>query len=107
MAKEKFERLKYFGPVSTFSIIGAADQDETPESEDRPLVTGVVYDDLPPDHPVIKNLIANKLLVPFVDEPTPEAPPKPALPDSDPDKDGDGGSGKQTDPKSKSKGAPK
>lgn len=99
MAKEKFERLLYVGPVSSFSVV-TPNLDEAKntdasiksgvvhfeiESDDRPLITGVTYDDLPMDHPVIQNLIAAKLLIPA----PPEASPDPAVSDSTNTKAGD------------------
>lgn len=50
---------RYAGPVSTLDITG---KDGKPAS--RPLVTGETYSDLPADHPIVKNLIERKLLVP-------------------------------------------
>ena len=73
MAKEKFERLHYVGPLSSFSVLTVDPKKNTEatlaagefhaESKDRTLVPGVTYDDLPTDHPVIQNLIAGKLLI--------------------------------------------
>ena len=73
MAKEKFERpLLYVGPPSSFSVMATKPDDDqaVPDDSTRPLITGEVYDDLPKDHPVIKNLIAHELLVtPVVSDP--------------------------------------
>lgn len=92
MAKEKFERrLLYVGPVSSFSILAASGNGDqvAPIDDTRPLITGEVYDDLPPDHPVIKNLIAHKLLVTPPDDVSDAAPAKTAVSDSGTTKSGD------------------
>lgn len=87
MAKEKYERMTYLGPVSAFSVVKGG------KSADRALVTGVTYDDLPADHPVIQNLTTAKLLFP-------EASPAAAVSDSDNDK---GGGDRSTSAKSEGK----
>lgn len=89
MAKPKTERLLYVGPVSSFSIVTPAKGDEEIKSADRALVTGVTYDDLPGNHPVIQNLRAAKLLIPPPKEEQPEASPDVAVSDSTNDKAGD------------------
>lgn len=90
MAKEKFERLLYLGPVSAFSIVtpAPAGSEAEPVSESRSLVTGETYDDLPPDHPVIANLVAHKLLVTPPKTETPEASPDRAVAESETAKSG-------------------
>lgn len=52
-------QLRYLGPVSTLDLPA---KDGKPAS--RSLVTGKTYSDLPADHPIVKNLIERKLLVP-------------------------------------------
>jgi hypothetical protein len=89
LAKVKSERLRYLGPVSSFSVVTPSSNDTEPKSDDRPLVTGRSYDDLPMDHPVIINLIAGKLLIPAPDDAATEAPPKTTVADSTTNKSGD------------------
>lgn len=94
MAKEKFERpMLYVGPVSSFSIMAAKGDDDqiVPNDKTRALITGEVYDDLPMDHPVIKNLAAHKLLVTPPDDVSDTTPPKPVVSDSATAKRGDTG----------------
>jgi hypothetical protein len=89
MAKEKFEKLRYVGPLSSFSVLAKAKDGEEPDSKDRSLVPGVTYDDLPADHPVIQNLIAGKLLITPAAETVTEAPAETAVADSTNTKIGD------------------
>ena len=94
MAKEKFERLLYLGPVCSLSILDGTG--DTPEKA-RMLVTGVTYDDLPPKHPVVQNLKADRLLVP---PPTDaEASADPVMAESETDKTGDDRSATSSDRK--------
>lgn len=99
MAKEKFERLRYLGPVSSLSAMAEGE-------DDRALITGVVYDDLPPGHPVVQNLKVHHLLVPADDA---EAPIAPAVTDSPNPEPGDDRStsatGKKPARKAQAKGA--
>lgn len=89
MAKEKFEKLRYVGPLSSFSVLAAASEGKEPVSKDRALVPGMNYDDLPPDHPVIQNLIAAKLLITPPAETVTEASAETAVADSTNTKTGD------------------
>lgn len=82
MAKEVYERLRYVGPVSSFSVVTPAKGDGAPVSKDRALITGVTYDDLPGDHPVIAQLMVARLLVPA-------GPAEPAMAESGNSKTGD------------------
>lgn len=47
------QSLKYIGPVSSIKI----------GSEEKPLITGKTYDDLPRDHNTVARLIAINLLI--------------------------------------------
>ena len=99
MAKPKSERLLYVGPLSSFSVFTPNTKKNTEaalangefhfESEDRPLIPGITYDDLPTDHPVIQNLIAAKLLTPPPTDAAPEAPTETVVTDSANNKSGD------------------
>jgi hypothetical protein len=110
MSKPKLNNLRYTGPISTFSVLTVDPKKNTEatkaagefhwESEDRVLVPGLIYNDLPSEHPVIKNLIAKKLLIETEEETTGTAPPKPTFSDSgtDPSGDGDGGTDPEVPP---------
>ena len=74
MAKEKFERLRYLGPVSTLALGAVVEGKFKTHAGDKtvPLITGQVYPGetgkrklpaLPDDHPIVQSLIARKLLV--------------------------------------------
>lgn len=94
MVKQKFERpLLYVGPPSSFSIMDAKGNDDqvVPNDSTRPLITGEVYDDLPKDHPVIKNLIAHELLVTPADDVSDPPSPETVVSDSGTAKSGDTG----------------
>ncbi|KQI69385.1 hypothetical protein AN189_02875 [Loktanella sp. 3ANDIMAR09] len=65
MSKQNPTSLLYLGPVSSYRTAKASDAPkDAPSGDDRPLVTGTIYTDLPADHPAIATLIARKLLVP-------------------------------------------
>lgn len=56
--------LVYRGPNSSITI----------DKTERSLIRGRTYGDLPADHPIVANLIAEKLLVAPKPKPAPEAP---------------------------------
>lgn len=67
----------YLGPNTGFT------QGKGDAAKDVLLVKGRTYTDLPAEHPVVKNLIARKLLVEPEPKPEPEAEPAaPQLPEA-------------------------